>query len=174
MRKILVTVMVACILLGGCGSAKAEQTTTPATAEATTPATAEATAPATAEATAPATAETAAPATASGSASVQYEDGEVVEISWNETMIKYQFSDGMEYTEDSESWYPGALEILSNPFENEVDFYDDDEAFYGDEFQVKFGSKIYQSYELPDSTRKWIDISVGDFKFIHDVETGAL
>ena len=34
MRKILVTVMVACILLGGCGSAKAEQTTT--TAEQTT------------------------------------------------------------------------------------------------------------------------------------------
>jgi hypothetical protein len=86
-------------------------------------------------------------------------------------MITYQFSDGMEYSEDEESWYDGALEILNDPLTPKKTSL---EVFYGEQFVYSYDGKNYNSDELPDSTRFWIDVSVGDWKHIHEVETGQI
>ena len=104
-------------------------------------------------------------------ATVSYSDGTVVKISWKTDMITYQFSDGMEYSEDEESWYDGALEILNDPLTPKKTSL---EVFYGEQFVYSYDGKNYNSDELPDSTRFWIDVSVGDWKYIHEVETGQI
>ena len=104
-------------------------------------------------------------------ATVSYSDGTVVKISWKTDMITYQFSDGMEYSEDEESWYDGALEILNDPLTPKKTSL---EVFYGEQFVYSYDGKNYNSDELPDSTRFWIDVSVGDWKHIHEVETGQI
>ncbi len=192
MRKYFAIIMMACILITGCGSAKAEQTAVEATTEQTAvEATAEQTAveatteqtavEATTEQTAvEATTEQAAveatteQAATSGTADVYYDDGTIVNISWEKSVIKYRFSDGSIYEEDEESWYDGAMDILNDPLKNRDS--NNLQEHYGENFYVEFnhnGKKI-PSNELPDSTRIWLDVSVGDWKFIHDVETGAI
>ena len=63
------------------------------------------------------------------------------------------------------------LEILNDPLTPKKTSL---EVFYGEQFVYSYDGKNYNSDELPDSTRFWIDVSVGDWKYIHEVETGQI
>ena len=153
MRKYFAILMMACILIGGCGA----QATTQATAEtATTQATAE-------------TSTEQEHVEPYGIYTVYYEDKEV-QVEWQKDAITFIIGTA-KYTEEEEDWMEKTYEILSNPqkkveFEDEYAYEEDDKFI---QLETPSGT-VFKFDELPKSTSEWFMVNIEAYWTITSLE----
>ena len=166
MRRITAIIMMACILMTGCSSAPATETTqTPVTEAAQAVTTAD-------QATVQTTTETSTEqdhVEPYGIYTVYYEDKEV-QLEWDEDAITFIIGTAW-YTEEKEDWMEKTYEILSNPqkkvnFEDEL-AYDEDDKFI--KLETPSGT-VFKFDELPKSTSEWFMVNIEPYLTITSLE----